>query len=117
MGDHFYNNIKKLNKFILIFGIILICLNLHTKYAKAEENRVIKVGYPIVDGFTELEDGVYSGYAFEYLFEISKYTGWQYEFIEMSLSDALTKLKSGEIDIVGGMLKMKNHQKYLVFQI
>ena len=115
MGDHFYNNKKKLNRLILLLGIILIFLNFHSKYVKAEENRVIKVGYPIVEGFTEVENGIYSGYAFEYLFEIAKYTGWQYEFIEMSLSDALSKLQSGEIDIVGGMLKNEKSSEIFSF--
>ncbi|MBD7913964.1 diguanylate cyclase [Clostridium sp. Sa3CUN1] len=101
----FPNNIKKLNKIILILSIILISFNFFPKHVKAEENKVIKVGYPIVEGFTEIKDEIYSGYAFEYLMEISKYTGWQYEFIEMGLNDALNKLKDGEIDIVAGMIK------------
>jgi diguanylate cyclase (GGDEF)-like protein len=105
MDYYFPNNKKNSSRFTLIFFIILICLNFHIIYVKAEENRVIKVGYPIVEGFTELDNGTYSGYAFEYLFEISKYTGWQYEFVEMSLRDALNKLQSGEIDIVAGMIK------------
>lgn len=101
----FFNLMKKYKKFILVFSVVIMCLNLYIKDVEAIENKVIKVGYPIVEGFTELNDGVYSGYAFEYLMEISKYTGWQYEFIEMGLNESLNKLKSGEIDIVAGMIK------------
>ena len=70
-------NIRKFNKIILIFGILFICFSIQTKSIKAEENNVIKVGCPIVEGFTEIKDGVYSGYAYEYLREIAKYTGWE----------------------------------------
>lgn len=113
MNYYFHNNIQKLNRLILILFIIMISLNIMPISVKAEENRVIKVGYPIVKGFTELEDGIYSGYAFEYLLEISKYTSWKYEFIEMSMSEALDKLKNGEIDIVAGM--MKNEKTSQIF--
>ena len=115
MNHHFPNNKKKLSLFTLILFIILTCLKFDTTYVMAEENKVIKVGYPIVEGFTEFDNGTYSGYAFEYLCEISKYTGWQYEFIEMSLSDALYKLQSGEIDIVAGMMKNEKSSELFDF--
>ena len=115
MKCYFHNNIQKLNKIILILFIIIISLNLIPISTKAEEKKVIKVGYPIVEGFTELENGIYSGYAFEYLQEISKYTGWKYEFIEMNITEALTKLKNGEIDIVGGMIKNEKSSELFDF--
>lgn len=95
----------KVMKNILIKLIIIISFFTQTIYIKAEESNVIKVGYPIVEGFTEINDGVYSGYAYEYLCEIAKYTGWEYEFIEMSLNDAINALKDGEVDLVPGMIK------------
>lgn len=99
------NILKKFNKVILILVIINICLSIQSNYINAETNNKIKVGYSIVSGFTEVENGIYSGFGFEYLREISKYTGWEYEFIEMSLNDMINKLKDGEIDIAGAMLK------------
>ena len=109
-GDYIFEHnmikkIKRFNKNIFIFFIITICLITQAKFARAEEDNVIKVGYPIVKGFTELKNGIYSGYAYEYLSEIAKYTGWEYEFVEMSLMDSLNALKNGEIDIVAGMYK------------
>lgn len=95
----------KFSIFILISTIIFILLSIEIKLVNAEERTTIKVGYPIVEGFTDIKNGSYTGYAFDYLFEISKYTGWKLEFIEMPLSEALDKLKSGEIDIVSGMIK------------
>lgn len=99
------NILKKFNKVILILVIINICLSIQSNYINAETNNKIKVGYSIASGFTEVENGVYSGLGFEYLREIAKYTGWEYEFIEMGLNDMINKLKDGEIDIAGAMLK------------
>lgn len=115
MNYHILKNIKKFNKIILIFGIFLICFSVQAKCIQAKENNVIRVGYPIVEGFTEIKDGVYSGYAYEYLMEIAKYTGWEYEFVEMSLSDAMNELKAGNIDIVGGMFKNDQTSKLFDF--
>ena len=105
MNYNIIKNIKRVNKNIFIMAIIIISFFNQTIYTKAEENNVIKVGYPIVEGFTELKNGVYSGYAYEYLCEIAKYTGWEYEFIQMDLNDAINSLKDGEIDLVAGMIK------------
>ncbi len=113
-----HNKIKKFKKFNkIVFGvcIVSICIITQTKFARAEEDNVIKVGYPIVKGFTEIKNGVYSGYAYEYLSEIVKYTGWEYEFVEMSLADSLEALKDGEVDIVAGMFKNDETMKIYDF--
>ena len=87
------NILKNFNKVILILSIINICLNIQCNYINAETNNKIKVGYSSVSGFTEVENDIYSGLGFEYLREIAKYTGWEYEFIEMSTNDMINKLK------------------------
>ena len=99
------SNVIKRNKFILLLVMILIGVCIQPMSIHATESHVIKVGYPNVSGFTEIKDGVYTGYAYEYLMEIAKYTGWEYEFIEMSLNDLIYKLRDGEIDLGAGMLK------------
>ena len=98
-------NIEKFSKFILLFGILFICFSIQSICVQAKENNIIRVGYPTIEGFTENKDGVYSGYTYEYLREISKYTGWEYEFVEMSLNDAIDELKNGNIDILPGMIE------------
>ncbi len=72
--------------------------------------KTIRVGFPIQEGFTEIEeDGSYSGYTYEYLEQISQYTGWSYEFVtvEGSINDQLVELigmlEAGEIDVMGAM--------------
>ena len=93
----------------IIFTTILLLLTyimnfypLQIAYAK---DNTINVGFSEVDGFSKLIDGKYTGYLYEYLMEISKFTGWKYNFIECTPDEITTKLMSGEIDLAGAMLK------------
>ncbi len=102
---------NKIVKFIkryriaFIFIVIFLGVFIQPKHIYAAESTIVRVGYPEVTGFTEIKEGVYSGYAYEYLMEIAKYTGWEYEFIEVNVKDMLEMLRDGEIDIAGGMLQ------------
>lgn len=78
--------------------------------ASASENRVVRVAYPIEKGFTELDgSGGYRGYTYDYLEEISQYTGWTLELVQadgdkqQQDSAFLEMLVNGEIDLIGGM--------------
>lgn len=91
------------------FIIIFICIYMAVP-VKAEARRVVRVGFPEQEGFTEKgRDGHYSGYTYDYLQELSQYTQWEYEFVEMagdineSLTALLDMLANGEIDMLGGM--------------
>lgn len=68
--------------------------------AEGETVRVAVIDYP---NFINIEqDGSVYGYAYEYLMDIQRHTGWNYEFIEMSFSDASRALQAGEIDLLAG---------------
>lgn len=109
----------------VLFGIIFAFaafLLIGGNQAKAAEDSpkkdVIRVGFPIQGGLTEKdENGNYSGYTYEYLQEIAQYTGWEYEFVEVSgnLNEVLMKmldmLSKGEIDLLGGMTKNEYTQE------
>lgn len=91
----------------IIYMAFLIFTNIVVVHA--DNNQVIKVGYPIQRGLTEKDKkGNYVGYTVDYLEEIKKYTGWEYEFVEVDgdlnqqISTLLEMLKDGEIDILGG---------------
>ena len=93
------------SKVFIAMLIVIMCTIIYPKTVSAEENKVIRVGFPSVSGFTEKKDGSYTGYAYEYLREISIYTGWKYEFVEKNIEELLEDLRNGEIDILAGMLK------------
>ena len=58
-------------------------LDVYKRQAIGRE-QVIRVGYPIQKGLTEVDaSGQYSGYTYDYLEEIAQYTGWDYEFVQV----------------------------------
>lgn len=92
--------------------LLLFCLTLTFPCLAKTESKVIRVGFPIQEGLTQLdEEGNYSGYTYEYLQEIAQYTGWEYEFVLIpgdlneSLTTLMEMLEEGRIDILGATVK------------
>ena len=75
------NNLKIFLSFcwiIIYFSFSIITFPTIT----AAENNTIKIGYIDYTGFIDKKpDGSYSGYGVDYLTQISRSTGWKYEFI------------------------------------
>lgn len=65
---------------------------------------VIKVGYSDSDGISVDENGTYSGYVVDYLEELSRYTGWEYEYVFHSWKGCMNALEQGEVDLLPMML-------------
>ena len=65
---------------------LVFCLT--TSRVQAEEKKIIRVAFPEQTGFSSTDSaGNHSGYTYEFLEEIAKYTGWEYEFITGDSSD------------------------------
>lgn len=111
---------KRKRLICLFIGLLigLVCISpFYTTLVKGDESagnnlrsRVIRVGYPIQDGFTEKDEkGNYSGYTYEFLNAISQYLGCEFELVEVEgdinqqLVTFLDMLENGEIDILGAM--------------
>ena len=66
--------------------------------------RTLKVAFPQAKGISETdENGVRSGIFYDWLVEIAKYTGWNYEFVEGDVNELLPAMLAGEYDLMGGM--------------
>lgn len=79
---------------------------------KAEEPTVIKVAFPASSGINEIyEDGRYGGMVYDWLHEIAKYTGWQYEFITKPVNEMVNGMYKGEYDLMGGMYYLEGDEK------
>lgn len=95
--------------FVIIFT--LFCeMDIIPMRASAVEKKTVRVGCPMQPGLTEKSsNGTYRGYTVDYLWELSKYTDWEYEFVEVEgdlntqQSTLLEMLQSGEIDMLGAM--------------
>ncbi len=72
-------------------------------FAEETEPRVVRVAFPQVEGLSwTAEDGSRHGMVVDYLNEISKYTGWEYEYVDTTGSAMLEEFKAGEYELMGG---------------
>lgn len=100
---------KKIGLSLLIMVIIISIIPINAA------ERTVKVAYPIQKGLTNIdEDGLYSGYTYEYLKEISRFTNWKLEFVQLDgeineqILSAMEKVKTGELDLMGGVVYVDN---------
>lgn len=120
---NFYGQRPNFKKFYILMALLLpFCLLVWDAPQDSEAaSKKVRVGYFSFPGFNDRDaDGDLSGYGYEYLREIAKHTGWQYEFvtempeinaagqpsgrmIPLSYDDALYWLERGELDIVGSV--------------
>jgi len=77
----------------------------------------IRVGYDVAGSFLyQAQDGEFRGYNVEYLYKISQYTGWTYEFVPFTnWGQAVDALEKGDIDILPTVLKSPERQKKMLF--
>ena len=85
--------------------------------AEAEE-KIVRVGYftdndAYETGYTD--DVPKSGYAYAYIQEIAKHTGWKYKYVYGSHDELLAKLDRGEVDIMGGISPQKGGDAHILF--
>lgn len=107
-----------MKKYICLFLSTLMFLTIFSPvncYAR-DGKKVIRVGFYTMDNYQECdENGNYSGYFVDYLREISQYTGWEYEFIQMNYSACLKSLNDRNIDLVCGVDYSSLGQALLTF--
>lgn len=103
-----WGNMKKITRFVLLFCLIGLLLWTPCIQSHAEGIRKVRVGYLNRKGVSSSTEQ-YFGYTIDFLDELSKYTDWEYEYIQVegdfsqqkeTLMDMLSR---GEIDILGGM--------------
>lgn len=93
---------------LIAIGVVLVIFCMFFVYcvqpAHADESsaqRVVRVGCVDIEQFLLMDqNGNVHGYGEEYLSEISKYTGWKYEYVKGSWKECLTWLKEGKIDLL-----------------
>ncbi|NLA77104.1 MAG: transporter substrate-binding domain-containing protein, partial [Clostridiales bacterium] len=73
------------------------------RVAAQPSDAVVRVGFFAFDGYHMTDErGVRSGYGYEYMLEMAKYTDWVYDYkgYDASWADAQEMLENGEIDIL-----------------
>lgn len=106
------NYIKKVGIWLIV--LIFTASFLPAVSARAEEEReVLKVAFPEAQGINEIyEDGTYGGIVYDWLTEIAKYTGWEYEFIGSDADSIMSGMMEGEYDLMGGMFYQDSFEEY-----
>ena len=100
---------KQLGWIIFIIYMMIISV-IPTAQAASKMNKVIRVGFPIQQGISYVDEhGNYAGYMVDYLEHLSLYTNWDYEYVtaegdtNTQITTLMDMLMRGEIDMMGTM--------------
>ena len=98
---------------------IILLLTLYSAAEAAEqapEGRVLKVAFPDLKGISEIDqNGNHVGLLVDYLNEIAKYTGWEYEYIQVDNEDMVQNFMDGEYDLMGGTYYSPGFEEYFAY--
>lgn len=98
---------------LLVF--IMLAFNLSV-LAQTSEKRVLRVAFPQVDGMSwTAEDGTHHDMLVDYLNEIAKYTGWEYEYIDTKGPAMLNEFVEGKYELMGGNYYIPALEKYYAY--
>ena len=90
---------KKYRTRVISVTILLAILLLmdFPAFAAKENSARLRIPFPETEGFTMTdENGKRSGLIVDYLYEIAKYTGWSYEFIDTDASSMVRDFIAGQ---------------------
>lgn len=102
---------------IILMGFALFILQLPTVYAQEAKTETIRVGY-YEDGdyMSRNQQGEYVGYNIEYLQEIAKQSGYQFEIVDaQSWTAAYDMLIRGEIDLLPAVYYQESRADDMLF--
>ena len=100
---------------ICLLVFIMLAFNLSV-LARTSEKRVLRVAFPQVDGMSwTAEDGTHHGMLVDYLNEIAKYTGWEYEYIDTKGPAMLNEFVEGKYELMGGNYYIPALEKYYAY--
>lgn len=84
---------------LIICGIMMLfCASTIINCEETDTNTVTVAYIDYENMLKQQDDGTYSGYAADYFAEISKYTGWNVKFVDLTWPEAYQQVKNGEID-------------------
>lgn len=98
---------------LMVFSIAVLVPNVS---AAEKEPRVLRVPFPEVAGLTETAaDGSRHGLVVDYLDEIAKYTGWEYEYIDTDGDHMIGEFMEGKYDLMGGTYYSPGFEEYFAY--
>lgn len=101
---------KRISRLLSIMLVAAFLSQGWKAYADSQPDVVVRVGFPIQAGTSYInESGHYAGYLVDYLDQLSLFTDWELEFIQVDgdldtqLETLMAMLQAGEIDMLGTM--------------
>ena len=95
----------------------LLFLAVFAAHPETNKRTSIRVGFVDNDDpFSAIDDnGVKSGYAYEYLQYLAYYASWRYEYVYDDFTSLYDKLRNGEIDMLLHVFKVEEDQDNLLY--
>ena len=97
-----YNRIKRFTAgFLALLFLVTGLIPCHVQAAK--NPKVLRVAFPQSAGYTmTAPDGHRYGLVVDALNEIAKYTGWEYNYIDVDNEELMGRFQKGDFDLMGG---------------
>ena len=90
--------------------------NTGTATAQDSGERPLKVAFPELEGLSETDRyGCHKGLIVNYLDEIAKYTGWEYEYVPVANDDMVSNFMEGQYDLMGGTFYSPGFEEYFAY--
>ena len=93
--------------------IFLLFITACLVYANPKE--IIRVGYVHNYGTIYSDGRKISGYGYDYLMQISKYSDLTFEFVQVDWNEGLKMLEEGKIDLFGPFSKTAAHKNQYIY--
>lgn len=78
--------------------------------------RTVRVAFPESPGISEIDRyGRRKGLLVDYLNEIAKYTGWEYEYIDVPAHELIDDFFEGRFDLMGGTYYAPEFEQYFAY--
>ena len=107
-------NIQRYICISLCLALYIAALPIPVSAEKAK-NQTARVGWYEGTYNTTGPDGKKRGYSYEYQQAVAAHTGWTYEYVEGSWAELMSMLKSGEIDLLGGISYAEERSTSMLF--
>lgn len=102
--------------FVLAFALFC-CSFFYIPSVSADDSRKVRVGWYQSERFQEGTDesSCKEGYAYEYLQNVSNFTGWEYEYVYGEWAELYEMFLNGDIDLMAGLSFSEEREPLMLF--
>lgn len=107
---------KRFKLFAAALIMVIMTVSFHVPAWAEENDKVLRVAFPEMEGFSMTDsDGRRYGIIVDFLNQIAKYTGWEYEYVEASNESLIDDFLKGNYDLMGGTYYAEGYEKYFAY--